>query len=80
MVGQDEAMALGKLGLSVASEKGLVTVMNRGGFSWSRFLGITRQKQRIDRRVGFPLFSRQAQYAWLGRWLVRLVSGGGSRR
>jgi hypothetical protein len=54
--------------------------MNRGGFSWSRFLGVTRQKQRIDRRAGFPLFSRQAQYAWLGRNLVRLIFGGGRRR
>jgi len=54
--------------------------VNRGGWSWRRQVGVTRVKQRIDRRVGFPLFSRQAQYAWLGRRLVRLVErvlGGG---
>ncbi len=51
--------------------------MNRGGFSWRRFFGVTRVKRRIDRQVGFPLFSRQAQYAWLGRTIVRLLTGGG---
>lgn len=50
--------------------------MNRGGFSWRRFLGVTRTKQRIDRAAGFPLFTRQAQYAWLGRLMVRALTGG----
>ena len=29
--------------------------MNRGGFSWNRFLGITRAKQRLSRQIGIPL-------------------------
>lgn len=28
---------------------------NRGGFSWKRFLGITRVKQNIARKTGIPL-------------------------
>lgn len=29
--------------------------MNRGGFSWNRFLGISAAKSRISRRIGIPL-------------------------
>jgi hypothetical protein len=29
--------------------------MNRGGFSWRRFLGVSRAKSRISRRIGIPL-------------------------
>jgi len=29
--------------------------MNRGGFSWNRFLGITRVKSNISRKIGIPL-------------------------
>lgn len=29
--------------------------MNRGGFSWKRFFGITAQRQRISRKIGIPL-------------------------
>jgi hypothetical protein len=28
--------------------------MNRGGFSWKRFLGITAEKRRIARATGIP--------------------------
>lgn len=28
--------------------------MNRGGFSWSRFLGITRMKNKVSRATGIP--------------------------
>jgi len=28
---------------------------NRGGFSWKRFIGITRVKQNIARKTGIPL-------------------------
>lgn len=28
---------------------------NRGGFSWKRFIGITRIKQNIARKTGIPL-------------------------
>jgi hypothetical protein len=29
--------------------------MNKGGFSWSRFLGISGIKSHISRKVGIPL-------------------------
>jgi hypothetical protein len=29
--------------------------MNRGGFSWSRFLGISSAKSRLSRQIGIPL-------------------------
>jgi hypothetical protein len=29
--------------------------MKRGGFSWNRFLGITRAKQRLSRQIGIYL-------------------------
>jgi len=29
--------------------------MNRGGFSWSRFLGISRFKAKVSRTIGIPL-------------------------
>jgi hypothetical protein len=29
--------------------------MNRGGFSWSRLLGISAAKSRLSRRIGIPL-------------------------
>lgn len=29
--------------------------MNKGGFSWKRFIGVTRVKQNISRKIGIPL-------------------------
>lgn len=29
--------------------------MNKGGFSWKRFLGISAQKAKISRSIGVPL-------------------------
>jgi len=29
--------------------------MNRGGFSWKRFVGISAAKSRISRSIGIPL-------------------------
>jgi len=28
---------------------------NKGGFSWKRFTGVTRIKQKISRKTGIPL-------------------------
>jgi hypothetical protein len=28
---------------------------NRGGFSWKRFLGVTKAKQKLSRKIGIPL-------------------------
>ena len=38
-------------GQGVAAE---VRAMNRGGFSWSRLLGITNAKRRVARATGVP--------------------------
>jgi hypothetical protein len=29
--------------------------MNRGGFSWKRFLGVSALKSKISRQIGVPL-------------------------
>jgi hypothetical protein len=29
--------------------------MNKGGFSWKRFVGISRVKSNISRKIGIPL-------------------------
>jgi hypothetical protein len=29
--------------------------MNKGGFSWKRFLGISQAKARMSRKIGIPL-------------------------
>lgn len=29
--------------------------MNRGGFSWKRFFGISTNKSKIGRKIGMPL-------------------------
>ena len=46
--------------------------MNRGGFSWSRLLGVSAAKARISRTIGIPL-SRSGRQQKIGR----LVTGGG---
>jgi hypothetical protein len=46
--------------------------MNRGGFSWKRALGVTRQKQRLSRSIGIPLTKSGRQ-----RKIGRAVTGGG---
>ncbi len=44
---------------------------NRGGFSWKRVVGITKQKQRISRASGIPL-SRSGRQRKVGK----LMTGG----
>jgi hypothetical protein len=44
---------------------------NRGGFSWNRALGITREKQRIARKTGIPLTKSGRE-----RKVGRMVTGG----
>jgi len=43
---------------------------NRGGFSWKRFLGITRAKQRISRKTGIP-FTKSGRQRKLGALLTK---------
>jgi len=40
--------------------------MNRGGFSWKRFLGITRIKRNISRKTGIPT-SKSGRQQKIGR-------------
>ena len=46
--------------------------MNRGGFSWKRFLGISGAKSRISRAIGIPLTKNGRQ-----RKIGSIVTGGG---
>lgn len=44
--------------------------MNRGGFSWNRFLGISRVKYNISRKTGIP-WTRSGRQQKVGRILTR---------
>lgn len=44
--------------------------MNKGGFSWKRALGVTKQKQRISRATGIPL-TRSGRQRKVGRAVTR---------
>jgi len=46
--------------------------MNRGGFSWKRFVGITAAKRRVSRATGIP-WTRSGRNQKIGR----IVTGGG---
>jgi hypothetical protein len=46
--------------------------MNRGGFSWKRFLGISHAKSQISKTIGIPLTKSGRQ-----RKIGRMVTGGG---
>lgn len=46
--------------------------MNRGGFSWKRFTGVTRAKTRLSRSIGIPLTKSGRQ-----RKIGAMVTGGG---
>jgi hypothetical protein len=42
--------------------------MNRGGFSWKRFVGISSAKRSVSRKIGIPL-TRSGRQRKVGRWL-----------
>lgn len=44
--------------------------MNRGGFSWKRFLGISRVKADISRKIGIPL-TRSGRERKIGRMVTK---------
>jgi len=46
--------------------------MNKGGFFWSRLLGVSAAKARISRKIGIPLTKSGRQQK-----IGRIVSGGG---
>jgi len=48
--------------------------MNKGGFSWKRFLGITKAKQKLSRTTGIPM-SKSGRERKLGAMILRLLFG-----
>jgi hypothetical protein len=44
--------------------------MNRGGFTWMRFVGISAAKARISRKIGIPL-TRSGRNQKVGRTVTR---------
>jgi hypothetical protein len=46
--------------------------VNRGGFSWWRFLGVSAFKTRVSRRIGIPL-TRTGRRQKLGSLILRLL-------
>lgn len=44
--------------------------MNRGGFSWKRFVGISRVKSNISRKIGIPL-TRSGGERKVGRMVTK---------
>jgi hypothetical protein len=46
--------------------------MNRGGFSWWRFLGVSAFKAQVSRRIGIPL-TRTGRRQKLGSLILRLL-------
>lgn len=48
--------------------------MNRGGFSWRRFLGISRVKSNISRRIGIPL-TKSGRDQKIGRMVTKGCTG-----
>jgi len=46
--------------------------MNKGGFSWRRFIGISALKARISRKIGIPL-TRSGRQRKLGALVEKLI-------
>lgn len=44
--------------------------MNRGGFSWKRFVGITKIKRDISRKTGIPL-TKSGRNQKIGRMVTK---------
>jgi len=44
--------------------------MNRGGFSWKRFLGITKIKRDISRKTGIP-WTKSGRQQKIGRMVSK---------
>lgn len=44
--------------------------MNRGGFSWKRFVGISRVKSDISRKIGIPL-TKSGRERKIGRMVTK---------
>jgi hypothetical protein len=46
--------------------------MNRGGFSWKRFFGVSAAQARLSRKIGIPL-SRSGRQRKLGAIIERFI-------
>jgi len=46
--------------------------MNKGGFSWRRFLGISAYKAQISRHIGIPL-TRSGRQRKLGAYVEKII-------
>jgi hypothetical protein len=44
--------------------------MNKGGFSWKRFIGISQAKANISRKIGVPL-TRSGRNQKIGRIVTK---------
>lgn len=44
--------------------------MNKGGFSWRRFVGISRVKSNISRKIGIPL-TKSGRNQKIGRMITK---------
>ena len=47
--------------------------MNKGGFSWSRLLGISSTKSKISRAIGIPL-TKSGRERKLGAAILKLFT------
>jgi hypothetical protein len=47
-------------------------LMNRGGFSWKRLVGISAFKAKISRKIGIPL-TRSGRQRKLGALIEKLL-------
>lgn len=52
--------------------------MNKGGFSWKTFLGITQAKRNFARKTGIPT-SKSGLYGKVGRMVVNAILGKGKK-
>lgn len=48
--------------------------MNRGGFSWETFFGITGMKRNFARKIGIPT-SKSGLYQKIGRLFWQVIFG-----
>jgi hypothetical protein len=46
--------------------------MNKGGFSWKRFVGISALKAKISRKIGIP-FTRSGRQRKLGALVEKII-------
>ena len=46
--------------------------MNKGGFSWRRFIGISALKAKISRKIGIPL-TKSGRQRKLGAYIERII-------